>query len=311
MCKPSCDGKNVYDPNAACCANKKPLQGGVVGKDGKCGCANGTVQVGTQCKPACGNKAYDPKSECCSGTTILKNHAKIATGECRPLCGSTVYDPDSACCSAKKIFLGQFPIVGGKCSIVPAEAAAAMRLMAKSAEGAKITKFITDKKVGFQYAVLPTGTKARFDKGKILIPKDSAQKPPVELAVDLSHEGYHAMHSNVLKSIEDEQDAKFVEFMVYHEMLRVRVTKLPNSNLLEKQYLDFKTIMRGVMPEQALALFNLAVSAIYGADPGYATLEDLEKSSKADPIKVRDSKVLHKSQQALAKTWINKHKTEF
>ncbi|MBI5243208.1 MAG: hypothetical protein HY922_05900 [Elusimicrobia bacterium] len=267
-----CTGDKVPDGKGGCVSCPK----GQVALAGKCGCPDGTMLVGKECKPACGGK---------------------------------IFDRQNACCSEKKIFLGQFQTTGGKCTDFPQEVAKAIRLMDTSAEGAKIAKFLKEKNIPFEYADLSPTMRAQYGNGKIYIRRDMAKDLPVELAASIGHEGYHALHPNTVKSFEDEQDSNFVELAIYHEMIQAGAKRPPLDNKMEKAYENFYGIMqKNKTSEAALDAFNLWIVDVYDDSKlGYTHLAN----SQAPPTQVRDTKFLHDSREAWAKTWFTKHKKEF
>ena len=262
-------------------------------------CDPGYVVSGTKCVKACpdGKTAPNPQGQC--------------------PCGKKLFDPYSACCANNTtLFSGQFPVAGGKCSKIPAEVTAAEALLTKTKTGSEIAKYLNDNHVPFQYAVLPSGTLAEYENGKILLPRNASDMPAAQLAAVLGHEGYHAMHRNVVRSFEDEEDATLKEVAIYDELIKgvKSVKELPDTNAEEKKYLTFKTILqyKGAGPD-GLDYFDRAVDDAYkDDDPPYAHLAALEKKSAGSAKKaVQQSKTLHTDTQNWALKWITQHKDEF
>ncbi len=113
---------------------------------------------------------------------------------------------------------------------------AALRLLRKSELGRTIADFIEARRIPIRVTDrdLGPGTVAAFDwvKKELLLPRNTIDSDAVSLAVALAHEGYHAMQllrDGMVPCIEAEQDAYFIGFVAYVEMVRAGAAPIPKN----------------------------------------------------------------------------------
>ncbi len=222
---------------------------------------------------------------------------------------------------------GRFPITGGtKCSAVLPKVTAAEKQLQDAAnfEAANpnavlahptvtaILAFLKkhQKDIPLVYDPTLTGKNlAAYEPGpppKIGLSKKALNMPAVELAPRIGHEVYHARIPGVAKSFETEEDAVFLQYVIYDEMLRGGAHALPSNNGFEKEYTTVIQAVSHYAPAEALRNLNAAFDNTYSEDPTYKYLKDLTGILPRQQLQLSND--LHSAQQSWELKWIKAHK---
>lgn len=146
------------------------------------------------------------------------------------------------------------------------QTAGAREMLQKSRLGNEVLSYALGEGVKFELVDLPSYVGARFDKDRkvIQMPKSAASGDPVEMAVSLGHEAYHArqtLRDGMTASIETEQDANFADRVIYHEMLQAGARPLPSKSIIGSNYEVWKLQARKL----DLPAFQDDIEEMYGS----------------------------------------------
>lgn len=227
------------------------------------------------------------------------------------------------------------------------EAARAGReTLEKSALGRDVLAYARGQGVRFELSDMPPNVGAQYDGDRklILLPRDIAARNPVEAAVFIGHEAFHArqhLRDGMIASIESEQDGSFADRVIYHELLKAGENPLPRGNITEENY----RIFAGQVRYQDFAKFNIDVAKQYSdaremrlsqavdkapaflrgalrwsletvdADflRAYETLDDQEKKlwNFLEKPAIRSARKEHRIEQAWQLKWMKEHQRDF
>ena len=140
----------------------------------------------------------------------------------------------------------------------------AIELLRKSDQGQSILASIEKDGITFKYGKLPPDAGAAYDSSQrsIIIPKNAAELHPTNLAVSIAHEGFHGMQDvehGMVPCIESEQDANFMDRVVYHELRQAGAPQLPVNHSIEANYQRFE----GQAKKEDLGEFESDIKILY------------------------------------------------
>lgn len=145
------------------------------------------------------------------------------------------------------------------------EAARAGRMtLEKSALGRDILAYAREQGIRFKFADLPPNVGAQFESGDkvISVPRNFANEDPMEAAVLIGHEGFHArqiLRDGMKASVEVEQDANFADRVIYHELIDAGVRRLPRGHPREENYRRFVDQVQ----HQDFSQYNRDIGSLY------------------------------------------------
>lgn len=206
--------------------------------------------------------------------------------------------------------------------------------------------FTRDNGVRFELADLPSNVGGRYNRNRnvIEVPRNVAKLDPLEVAVNIGHEGFHArqvLQDGMIASVEVEQGAKFADRVIYHELLQAGERPLPVNNPIQQNYRIFSQQVRrqnfagfnadirnmyegeyepamartvASVPSVARGIFRRVLSTI-DADflRGYETLDDQEKKwwNLPERRSITNTRKAHRIEQAWQLKWMKEHQQEF
>lgn len=202
-------------------------------------------------------------------------------------------------------------------------------LLKISGDGQEILKFLEQNKIPFQYD--DSTESFTIDKEGchfastlaywapinrfIGLNREINVIPPAELASLIAHEGFHGMwnlHNMASRSIEEEEDATFLQYVTYHEILRARPElRAAKENVTETYY---RTKFIPWIKEGNLDAFNQDVDQNYSGYENYKTLSQMlnnPKNSEEEKKKLDLAQKMHANQHLMEQQWIKDHQKEF
>lgn len=216
----------------------------------------------------------------------------------------------------------------------------------KSALGRDLLAYSRDQGVRYELTDLPLNVGAQYDpvRNMIMVPRDVAKLDPVESAVHIGHEAFHArqvLRDGMIASVEVEQDAKFAGHVIYHELLKAGEQPLPADNSIQWNYgrfsrqvghqnfSAFNEDIRKMYEGEREAVLNRAVEKAPAATRGflrraytaidadflrsYETLEYQENKwwNLPERRSITNTRKEHRIEQAWQLKWMKEHQKEF
>lgn len=218
--------------------------------------------------------------------------------------------------------------------------------LGKSSLGRDILAYARDHGVRYELADLPLNVGAQYDRDRnvIMVPRDVDKLDPVEAAIHIGHEDFHArqvLRDGMIASVEVEQDAKFAGHVIYHELLKAGEHPLPANNSIQWNYArfgrqvghqnfsafneDIKKMYEGEREPVLTRIVEKAPAVVRGflrraytvidADflRGFETLDDQEKKwwNLPERRSITNTRKEHLIEQAWQLKWIKEHQQEF
>lgn len=219
-------------------------------------------------------------------------------------------------------------------------------MLKKSALGREISSYVGEHGVRYELADLESNVGAQYDGARnvIMVPRNVAELDPLEVAVNIGHEGFHArqvLRDGMIASVEAEQDAKFADRVIYHEILRSGEHALPADHSIHWTYARFsqqvgrqnhsafnadikklyederEPVLTRTVEKTPVLVRGILKRALTAIDAdflrGYETLDDQEKKwwNLLERRSIANTRKEHRIEQAWQLKWMKEHQQEF